>query len=121
MIDFTRCALSCLHFITLPAELGLLAGLTEVRISSNYKNLTGPIPSELGRLTLLRRLSLPVNNLTGSLPSEIGCLRLLTRLDLWNNPIPSMDEHGLIGTIPIQIGHLTNLVDLIFISEKGTS
>ena len=43
-----------------------------------YRNgLTGPIPPELGNLTLLRVLYLPGNELSGSIPPELGNLTLL--------------------------------------------
>jgi Leucine-rich repeat (LRR) protein len=39
--------------------------------------LTGTIPTELGKLTNLRMLSLSGNQLTGTIPSELGKLNNL--------------------------------------------
>ena len=40
-------------------------------------NLTGYLPSELGQLTKLERLQLPINQLTGAIPPEVGQLKRL--------------------------------------------
>ena len=69
------------------------------------KGLTGQIPSELGNLTELRRLSLWGNQLTGMIPSELEGLTNLETLDLRVN--------RLTGPIPPQLGNLTNLAELI--------
>jgi hypothetical protein len=44
--------------------------------------LSGPLPSEMGRLTLLEALYLYDNNLTGSIPSEFASLTDLTYVTL---------------------------------------
>ena len=61
--------------------------------------LTGEIPSEIGNLTNLTRLSLNRNQLTGSIPPEIGNLTNLTLLSLYDNQ--------LTGEIPESICDLT--------------
>ena len=67
--------------------------------------LTGAIPTELGRLTNLIHLSLSGNQLTGVIPSELGRLTNLRVLDLDYN-------YRLTGAIPAELGNLTELRDL---------
>ena len=87
---------------TIPAELGNLPALTNLRLSNN--ELTGTIPAELGNLANLQSLSLWNNDLTGAISSELGNLSNLTFLRLnWND---------LTGTIPSELGNLTNLDSL---------
>ena len=75
---------------------------TVSRLSLINNNLTGEIPSELGRLTNLEYLALVGNSsLTGEIPSELGRLTNLERLHLFNN--------RLTGEIPRELGRLTNL------------
>ncbi len=91
-------------------------------VDTKGKALTGQIPSELGRLTGLRRMFLgnPTrvcsesgcrdiedsehNRLTGPIPPELGNLTNLEKLYLFGNQLS--------GEIPSQIGNLTNLSDL---------
>ena len=53
-----------------------------MRLTLYGNNLTGTIPSELGKLTKLRYLSLALNPLTGPIPSEIGLLTALSKFVL---------------------------------------
>ena len=53
-----------------------------------YANqLTGAIPSELGRLSNLRGLQLMVNELSGEIPASLGDLPYLQGLILWKNQL----------------------------------
>ena len=52
----------------IPAELGALANLQELRLNDNQ--LTGEIPPELGELANLEVLDLSSNQLTGEIPAE---------------------------------------------------
>lgn len=65
------------------------------------KNLSGPIPSEIGQLQYLRYLNFNQNQLTGSIPIEIFALTGLIDLKL--------DDNQLTGAIPAAIGNLTSL------------
>jgi Leucine-rich repeat (LRR) protein len=69
----------------LPRELGLLTNLTIVHL--DFNQLTGTIPTELGRLESLEELQLSSNRLSGQLPRELG---LLTNLVIVHLP-PSVD------------------------------
>ena len=68
---------------TIPAELGILTGLTFLNLEGNY--LTGTIPVELGNLTNLTGLYLEGNLLTGTIPVELDNLTNLTALNLKGN------------------------------------
>ena len=70
-------------------------------ISINDNQLTGPIPSMLGRLEDLVHLSLNSNALTGNVPSDLaGCFRLKEL---------NIDSNKLEGNIPAQYGQLSQL------------
>ena len=54
----------------IPAELGTLSNLTDLRLDGN--NLSGEIPAELGTLSNLETLTLDLNALSGEIPAELG-------------------------------------------------
>lgn len=54
----------------LPSEIGLLANLTTLVMSSNAMK-SGTIPTELGRLSNLQLLNLDAYGLKGTLPTEL--------------------------------------------------
>ena len=104
------CTVNTELFGPIPAEIGNLAKLTQLRLL--YNQLTGSIPVELGALTNLTQLNLGSNQLTGSIPTELGALTNLTTLSLYNNQ--------LTGSIPIELGALTNLTWLWLNSNQLT-
>ena len=73
--------------------------VTELNLREN--NLTGDIPSGLGRLVRLERLDLQGNHLTGSIPGELSNLTSLQRVDL--------DYNQLTGALQSWLGNLGNL------------
>ena len=73
-------------------------------------NLKGKIPSELGELSSLKRLSLSHNTLSGEIPTSIGELSQLIYLELSNN--------SLSGSIPSSLGSLSNLNALYLNNNK---
>jgi Leucine-rich repeat (LRR) protein len=113
---------------TLPATIGNLTGLANLRLNDNHLSgdipveitnltnlteyldlarntqLTGPIPAGIGALTGLQHLTLQDNQLTGEIPGEIGSLINLVELRLESN--------NLTGAIPPEIGNLTALTNL---------
>ena len=107
----------------IPAELGWLTHLEELRLFGNP--LTGPIPPELGQLSNLRVLYLFLTLLSGEIPRELGRLGALEQLWLeripLTGPIPrelgnlsrleflAMSESNLSGPIPTELGRLTRL------------
>ena len=84
---------------SIPAELGNLKNLVELRLWGN--DLSGPIPPELGKLGNLEYLSLGNNRLSGTIPKELGNLSNLGVLGLHDN--------RLSGTIPPELGRLSRL------------
>ncbi len=75
-----------------------------IGVDLTANNLVGTIPSSIGYLTHLRRLSLAQNRLVGSIPSALGYLTHLERLWLHSN--------YLVGSIPPELGNLASLKDL---------
>jgi hypothetical protein len=91
----------------LPSELGNLKQLTRLSLVGN--GLAKSIPTELGMLTGLTSLTMRTNEFTGSIFPEIGRLTLLNELKLHDNALTSQ--------IPTQIGQLTGLRQL-FLSDN---
>lgn len=83
----------------IPTELGSLVSLQ--RLSLTCANMVGKIPSELGLLTNLGTLCLDGNQLTGRLPTELGNLACLTLF--------SFSDNSVSQTIPSEFGKLKAL------------
>ncbi|KAF7005460.1 hypothetical protein CFC21_020583 [Triticum aestivum] len=81
-----------------------------LRLSNN--NLTGEIPTSMGRLPWLGLLDLSSNKLEGHIPSELGNLIFLFQLSLADNLLN--------GSIPQEIGALSNL-ELLDLSSNNLS
>ncbi|MFQ6660655.1 hypothetical protein Gotur_029086 [Gossypium turneri] len=81
-----------------------------VQIYLKGHGLNGSITPQIGALSKLRYLALPLNNLTGELPSSIGNLTQLTLL--------SLSKNRLVGPIPSSVSQLTNLASLYLQSNK---
>ena len=88
---------------SIPSSLGDLTNLH--RLSLRHNDLSGQIPAQLGDLANLRVLDLGGNGLEGSIPPALGNLEDLLRLDLVNNHLES--------SIPSRLGRLANLKQLI--------
>ncbi|TPX67598.1 hypothetical protein CcCBS67573_g07467 [Chytriomyces confervae] len=89
---------------TVPTELGRLASLTWLSLNGNQ--LSGTIPTELGQLTGLTNLELNVNRLTGTIPTELGRLTSLQFLRL--------NANNLSGKFPCELGNLKSLTVVNF-------
>ena len=94
---------------TLPAEIGDLTELTDLRISGN--KLAGEIPEAVFGLTKLEKLYFQNDNLTGTLSSKLAQLTELTELYVDRNA-------NMTGSIPKEIGSLKKLAR-INISQTG--
>lgn len=70
-------------------------------IEAPNNTLTGPIPEEIGNLTMLETLGVASNSINGTLPSELASAVTLVTLDLENNL--------LTGSVPAEYN---NLIDL---------
>ncbi len=93
----------------IPAQLGELSLLTELKL---YRNeLTGQIPSEWANLENLELLYLSRNQLDGEIPAFLGDLTNLERLHLNNN--------NFTGAVPAELGNLTNMESLLLHSNPG--
>lgn len=86
--------------ISLPTDILDDSTVTTLDVSGN--NLTGSLPSEIGKLENLEVLDASENNMTG-IPAEIGKLSKLKVADFSNN-----DVTGL----PMEIGNLEGLESL---------
>ena len=94
----------------IPTELGRLRQLQELRLADN--RLTGTIPAELSRLHSLQSLTLKRNQLTGEIPAALGQLTQLLHLNL--------DHNDLTGPIPAELGRLTRLQSLYLNGNRLT-
>ncbi|CAN6727228.1 unnamed protein product [Malus baccata var. baccata] len=83
----------------IPTDIGKLTRLRKLRLFTN--KLSGSIPSTLGNLTMLDTLELQGNNLHGDIPSSLGKCQSLLQLDI--------SQNNLNGTIPQQVFELTSL------------
>ena len=79
----------------IPSGIGNLQQLQELKMETNKFTL---IPTEIGRLILLRTLSMSDNSLQATIPTELGNLANLLSLDL--------EKNSLTGPIPAEIGNL---------------
>jgi Leucine-rich repeat (LRR) protein len=125
---------------TIPSNLRLLSDLRVLQIAQNdqlqgnvlemmmhwrqlqeldasFTNLTGSIPTEIGALTQLQKLQLSFSSFTGTIPTTIGLCSELTVLSVSDpNNAPR-----LTGSIPSQLGGLTDLQFLVLTSNSLTS
>ena len=84
---------------SIPSQLGNLDNLERLSLDGNQ--LSGSIPSQLGNLDNLEYLSLDGNQLSGSIPPELGNLDNLREMTLSSNQLS--------GSIPPELGNLDNL------------
>jgi len=83
-----------------PLVILKLKKLVILKLGSN-KQLSGPLPSDIGQLSSLEQLFLGNCSFTGPIPVEIGKLINLKFLSIWGNVLNS--------TIPVELSKLTNL------------
>ncbi len=81
------------------------------RVVLHRKGLSGQIPAEIGRLTMLQELWLYDNELSGTLPEELGNLSNLTSL--------FVSDNNLGGQIPESLNNLT--LDRLWLHRNGFS
>ncbi|CAN4119543.1 unnamed protein product [Withania somnifera] len=84
------------------ASFGTLQSLTYLELDNNQ--LTGLIPSELGKCRKLALLNLAENKLSGAIPVELG--------DISNLQVLSLQLNNLVGEIPSNISQLSRLQTL---------
>jgi len=83
-----------------------------IKLDLQSNQLSGSIPTSLGKLTELQQLDLSSNQLSGSIPSSLGQLTQLGYLLLSNNQLS--------GPIPSFLGNLTVYLDLSYNQLSGT-
>ena len=93
----------------IPSELGLLSLLESLIVVSSGQS--GPIPIELGALVFLQELDLSFNRLTGPIPSQLGSMTSMVEMKLNNNL--------LAGLIPSELGSLSSLSRLDLRANNG--
>ncbi|MCD9560927.1 hypothetical protein HAX54_019790 [Datura stramonium] len=93
---------------------GDIQGLSELQtLDLSYnKDLTGPLPQSIGKLTKLSNLILVGCGFSGPIPDSIGSLTRLVFL--------SLNSNNFIGGIPATIGYLTELYWLDLADNKLT-
>ncbi|KMT12737.1 hypothetical protein BVRB_4g088330 [Beta vulgaris subsp. vulgaris] len=92
----------------IPTYIGKLTNLTILTISGT--KIAGPIPEFLIKLTNLNQLFLYSNKFTGTIPNFLSRLKKLMFLDLSSNL--------LTGPIPVALSKLTNVKVLTLSSNK---
>ncbi|KAF3961771.1 hypothetical protein CMV_013645 [Castanea mollissima] len=90
----------------LPSELGFLNSLRRLTLSHN--NFSNTIPSHLFNATTLLILDLSHNSLSGQIPPQIASLKTLRHLDLSSN--------SLNGSLPSSLSDLQNLTGTLNLS-----
>ena len=114
MGNLTKLQKLVFHNTQLTSIPTVIVDLPELEQVYAYNNgfLTGPIPSELGNISSLRRMMFSNNQLTDPIPPELGNLTNLSHLFLDNNQ--------LTGPIPPELGNCTNLINLKLQSNQLT-
>ena len=74
-----------------------MKGLASLSITN--ATLTGTIPSEIGRITGLRRLWLYSNELTGTIPEAIGNLNQLEVFEVHHNNLGGSMPNGVCASV----------------------
>ena len=100
---------------SIPREIGKLANLESMELI--YTLIGGNIPAEMGELAKLESLVLQNNLLSGHIPPELGNLRNLRVLDLRVSD-PRIQGNRLTGPIPPELGNLTNLTSLLLFGNE---
>ena len=86
----TTCDLNSIHGV-------LFSGNRVSFLLLQGNNLTGALPTELGDLSQIMQLELPINHLSGNIPPSLGNLTMVNRLNFFDN--------NLSGQIPGELGN----------------
>jgi hypothetical protein len=107
---------------TLPSEVGLLTKLRVLNLmaQSIVSGISGTVPTELGKLSLLERLDLDGHE-SGTLPTEIGTLGRLQSINLeGGGGARSRNYRRISGTLPSEWAGLTSL-DRVYLGSNSIS
>lgn len=95
-------------FMSFPFPEILQTAIPWRSLSLAGNSLTGPIPSEFGRMKRLLNLSLCDNQLSGSIPVEIGMMNGLEYLNLQNNHLMGPISTELCQTTSLKVLNLSS-------------
>ncbi|KAM0933378.1 putative protein kinase RLK-Pelle-LRR-XII-1 family [Dioscorea sansibarensis] len=119
-LSFIDSLVNCsnLYVLTIAAnDLGGVLPLSVTNFSKEMRSLymdlnhfSGPIPEQIGKLTMLQVLSLDHNKLTGYIPSSVGNLTLLSAINF--------SENRFEGTIPSTMKTLRELSILLLFNNR---
>ncbi|URE01817.1 LRR receptor-like serine threonine-protein kinase [Musa troglodytarum] len=94
-------------------HFGVFPNMRYIELSYNSNQLSGELPSEIGKLLKLKRLDVSGNNFSGVIAEEIGGCKLLISVDTSNNSFS--------GSIPYEFGQLVDLQELLDLSQNSFS
>lgn len=80
--DFGNKNNSALSFVVYESNLMNFMAFSQHLFMPGFNELTGTIPTHVGQITNVQKLSLRTNNLVGTIPTEVGILTQLAFLDL---------------------------------------
>eukprot|EP00525_Craspedostauros_australis_P002463 CAMPEP_0198135044 /NCGR_PEP_ID=MMETSP1442-20131203/60386_1 /TAXON_ID= /ORGANISM="Craspedostauros australis, Strain CCMP3328" /LENGTH=535 /DNA_ID=CAMNT_0043796203 /DNA_START=18 /DNA_END=1625 /DNA_ORIENTATION=+ len=82
----------------IPTEIGTIGTLASLSIT-NSTTLGGPIPTEMGNLSELRRVWLFMNKLTGKIPAEMENLSELEVFEVYGNNLSGSMPQGICDNV----------------------
>ncbi|CAB9522273.1 Leucine Rich Repeat [Seminavis robusta] len=92
---------------TIPPEISFLGKSLQLLKLNQQQQLMGSIPTELGELTQLSKLTLTTTGISGTIPIELGLLTNLGQLKL------KLKLNNLLGSIPSELGKLGNITNFM--------
>lgn len=103
------------NIVGLPSTLSGFKSLKRLDVFGN--KISGSIPEDIGEMTNLEHLNLGANLLTGSIPTSITRLTKLQKFLLGGGGV---NINKITGNIPEEIGNMTSLNEINFVSQKLT-
>jgi hypothetical protein len=106
-----------------PTELGFL--LTNlVKISLANTDISGPVPSEIGLMNSLETAYLYAVNWYGTIPTELGQLTGINRLSVSNKADEATSElhplEGIVRSLPSEMGNILSSMLWLFVYNTSS-